>query len=131
MSNPRPFIQAACVCEKVLVEPDSVASVIRMVDTYFLEVPTEPLPPNIKPLLELTVFVSLKSGDVTGEHEVGLRLNAPDKQSQPVRKWPAEFRGGEAGVSLKVTFSLADPKFGLYWFDVLWNDEVLTRIPLS
>jgi hypothetical protein len=43
--------------------------------------------------------------------------------------WPVEFLGGERGVNLKIVFTLQAPKFGLYWFDVLWRDEVLTRIP--
>src|SRR5258708_6475787 len=115
MSAPKPFVQAACICEKVLVEPDNVASLIRVVDTYFIEMP----PANIKAALDLTLFVSLKSGDVVGEYEIGLRLISPDKKDQPVRRWPVEFLGGEAGVNVKVAFIMPTPEFGLYWFDVL------------
>ena len=129
MANPKPFVQVACICEKVLVEPDKVASLIRVVDTYFIELPKDPLPSNCAAVLDLTVFVSLKSGDVTGEHKIGLRLVSPDNKSQPAKEWPAEFLGGEAGVSLKVAFSMGKVTFGLYWFDVLWEGEVLTRIP--
>jgi hypothetical protein len=128
MVSPKPFVQIACICEKVLVEPDSVASLIRVVDTYFLDVPKE-LPANLKAMLGLSVFISLKSGDVTGEHEIGLRLITPDGSQHGIRKWPADFRGAESGVNLKIAFSLGTPQYGLYWFDVLWGEEVLTRIP--
>jgi hypothetical protein len=127
-SNSKPFVQIACVCEKVLIEPDNVASLIRVVDTYALALPTPELPAGVQ-IAFLIAFISLKSGDVVGEFEVGLRLNHPDGKDYPIRRWPVEFRGGESGVNLKIAFSLPDAKFGLYWFDVLWGDEVLTRIP--
>lgn len=132
MTIAKPFVQVACICEKVLVEPDSVPSLIRVVDTYFIDLPSAPLPPSMKTVLELILFVSLKSGDVVGEHEVGIRLITPDQgEDGSVRKnWKAEFRGGEAGVNVKLTVMMPEPKFGLYWFDVLWGDEVLSRIPL-
>jgi hypothetical protein len=129
VSNEKPFVQVACVCEKVLIEPDNVPSLIRIVDTYTLELPGKPLPPGVKLQTDLTAFVSLKSGDVIGDFEVGLRLNAPDGKDHPVRMWPVEFKGGEHGANLKIAFTLQDPKIGLYWFDVLWGSDVLTRIP--
>jgi hypothetical protein len=126
--GPKPFVQIACICEKVLVEPDNVPTLIRVVDTYFLDL-LENAPPGIQVGLPLTAFVSLKSGDVVGEFEVGLQLTAPDSEERPIRMWPVEFRGAENGVNMKVAFTLANPKLGLYWFDVLWGEEVLTRIP--
>jgi hypothetical protein len=126
VTNPKPFVQAACICEKVLIEPDNVASLIRIVDTLTLP---DRLPPDtlIAPILIL--FVSLKSGDVVGEHEVGLQLNSPDGKASPRRKWPVVFSGGEHGANLKFEFGLQPPQVGLYWFDVLWDEDVLTRVP--
>jgi hypothetical protein len=86
MANPKPFVQAACICEKVLVEPDKVASLIRVVDTYFLELAN---PPNVEARLDLTIFVSLKSGDVTGYgrvvavQDIGIRA-ADGRDEQPI-----------------------------------------------
>jgi hypothetical protein len=128
VTGPKPFVQIACVCEKVLIEPDNVPSLIRVVDTYLLNMPPE-LPTDLKVGMELTAFISLKSGDVIGESEIGLRLVTPDEAETALRMWPVEFGGGEHGVNLKIGFGLEKPQFGLYWFDVLWKDEVLTRIP--
>jgi hypothetical protein len=129
MPTPRPFVQAACVCEKVLIEPDNVASLIRIVDTYTLRLPDEtPVLPGVLGL-DLSAFVSLKSGDVVGQFEIGLQLTDPEGSKQPIRKWPVILNGGEHGANLRLNFVLANPKHGLYWFDVLWNDEALTRIP--
>lgn len=137
MSSPKPFVQVACICEKVLIEPDNVVSLIRIVDTMSvgiraigpgdlqIEVPKDA--PSLG--LPMTAFVMLKSGDVIGEHEIGMRLNRPDKGPSPVRKWPVVFSGGEHGANLRIQFTLPSAEPGLYWFDVLWGDEVLTRIP--
>src|SRR4051812_46351347 len=126
----RPHVQIACVCEKVLIESDNVPSLIRVVDTYTLAMPSQELvPPHIMMGVDLIAFVSLKSGDVVGEFEVGLRLNLPDNSDRPIRKWRTDFKGGEAGVNLKIAFTLPNPALGMYWFDVLWGDDILTRIP--
>ena len=125
----KPLVQIACICERVLIEPDNVASLIRVVDTYNLTTLPEPLPPGVVLQTDLTAFISLKSGDVVGDFEVGLRLRSPDGKDSPIRMWKTEFLGGEQGVNMKIAFTLKDPKFGLYWFDVLWGDDVLTRIP--
>lgn len=130
MLTPKPFVQLACVCEKALVEPDNVASLIRVVDTYTVDPPAVELPPNVGVALPLTVVVSLKSGDVVGEHGVGLRLVNPNGDASTVGQWALIFNGGEHGVNIQIAFSLHSPTYGLYWFDVLWGDELLSRIPL-
>ena len=126
----KPFVQVACVCEKVLREHDSVPSLIRVVDTYNVEPLHAELPLGLKAALPLTIFVGLKSGDVVGEHAVGIRLVKPDGTLGPLREWPMMFNGGEHGANLQVGFALEAQEFGLFWFDVLWAGEVLTRIPL-
>jgi hypothetical protein len=128
--TPKPFVQAACFCEKLLRESDNVASIIRVVDTYNIERPQLQLPAGLKMTLPLTIFVALKSGDVVGEHVISVRLSKPDGTYGPSREWPLMFGGGEKGVNLQIAFDLETPETGLYWFDVLWADEVLTRIPL-
>jgi hypothetical protein len=129
-NNAKPLVQVACVCEKVLIEPDKVASVIRIVDTSFLDIPPDPLPSGMEPAISLTAFIALKSGDVAGNFDVGIRLRRPEETKEgEIRKWPVEFRGEESGVHLRIDFVVKEPKLGLYWWDVLWGDDVLTRIP--
>lgn len=127
MSTPKPLVQVACVCEKVLTEHDNVPSLIRIVDTYTLHVPPGQSPSDSA--VSLTAFVALKSGEVVGEYEAGLRLVPPDGKATQVRKWPVVLNGSEHGVNLKIEFVIPSPTPGLYWFDVLWGEDVLTRIP--
>ena len=129
MPTPKPFVQVACICEKVLREQDDVASVVRIVDRYTFDLPSD-LPTTIS-ALPLTIFLLLKSGDVVGEHTVGLRLQKPDGTSGKPQQWPLMFKGGSHGTSVQIAFALQKPEYGQYWFDVMWADEVLTRIPLE
>jgi hypothetical protein len=135
MPNTKPYVAVACVCEKAIVEPDNVTSLIRIVDTFYVQIPAAPLPPGVGGVVSLTVFVSIKSGDVTGEHEVSLVLRQPTGKSEQTQKWLVVLTGGEQGANLKVDFNLGlkgeTADFGLYWFDVLWGGEVLTSIPLK
>jgi len=132
MANAKPYVAVACVCEQVLIEPDNVASIIRIVDTYTLDpLPVPPAGVKLQPHVPLNAFVSIKSGDVRGAHEVGLLLRKPDGKTGPLQKWPVELRGGEHGANLRIKFVIPDPAMGLYWFDVLWEDEVLTSIPFK
>src|SRR5712692_2849992 len=125
MPNTKPYVSVACVCEKAIIEPDNVTSLIRIVDTFHLQVPAGPLPPGVGGVVGLTVFVAIKSGDVTGQHEIGLVLRKPTGKREPTQKWPVVLTGGEQGANLKIDFNLVlkgeATDFGLYWFDVLWG----------
>lgn len=128
--NPKPFVQVACICEKVLRENDDVPSLIRIVEVFTLEPPPK-LPPGISAsvTLPLTIFVALVAGDVVGEHTLSINLTRPNGTTTRVSDLPVVFVGG-GGVNLQIGFNLQSPEEGLYWFDVLWVDEVLTRIPV-
>lgn len=127
MADLKPFVQIACICERVLLEKDDVASAVRIVDTITLT--PETLPDGVTPVVELTAFICLKSGPVIGNYDVGLVLRYPSGKRGPVRKWPVVLNGQEHGANLRMKFMLNKPEIGLYWFDVLWSDEPLTSIP--
>lgn len=131
MPNTRPFVAAACICDNVIIEPDGVATLVRIVDTYTLEMPAG-LPENIKGEIDIVMFLSLKSGDITGQHRVRVQLRRPDGSLGPPNAWNVVLNGGVHGANLKVKMIVRDPKEGLNWFDVFWNDEpeVLTSIPM-
>lgn len=134
MTTPKPHVQLACICEKALLEPDNVMSLIRVVDTYTLEPPslgiTLPAEIEMGLAVPLKIIVSLKSGDVRGEHPVGLQLVKPDHTVASIHEWTVMFNGDEHGVNLNIGFALRTPQYGLNWFEVLFDGEMLTRIPL-
>lgn len=133
MAKPKPLIQVATICENVLTEPDKVSSVIRIVDTMYVSLPDGlQLAKGEVGAIQLKVFVSIKSGDVTGEFDLLVVLRGPSgKKAELPSKWHVSLLGGESGATLRIDFVLPVKEFGLYWFDVMWEGEVLTSIPLK
>jgi hypothetical protein len=130
MNSPRPWVSVATCCEKVLTERDGVLSAIRIVDTFNVEGPIDALPPLAG--IPVSVLIVLKSGDVVGESHISLFLLSPDGTRSPFpEKMPVMLGGAEQGASLVINFFLPPQKPGLYWVEVRWNDELLTKIAVK
>src|SRR5947208_9362047 len=75
-----PFLQAALLCEKVLIEPDGVPSAIRIVDQLTIQrvqAEGEPAGPEPPAVMQLSLLVILKSGDAPGAYVIRVRGRAP------------------------------------------------------
>ncbi len=139
MEKPKPFVQAACVCERALQEPDNVVSVIRMVDLLTLkatQMPPDSTDPDHPPrtiiqVMDLAIVVMLKAGDLTGTFTISVVMEDPNKTRVPILAESPVILKGDDGVNALLKFGLPyNAPEGRYWFDVLWSGEVLTRIPL-
>jgi hypothetical protein len=126
MPNSKPFVQAACVCEKLLVETDGVASLVRIFDTVQLTARENQFPDVV-----LTGFVSLKSSGQIGTFTVGMRMRRPDGRGGKLLTFSAKFERDGAGVNTRIDITVKTPVAGLYWFDILWGEDVLTSIPIT
>ena len=126
-----PYLLAALICEKVLQEKDEAVSIIRIVDRITLTVPASISPETLPPVpLNLSVFMSFKSGNAKGRRTVKWRTETPSGIKLPEQIFPALFEGEDRGVNLILALNLIVDQEGVYWFDVLLEDELLTRIPL-
>lgn len=125
MSRPRPIVAAATACDQVIVGKDDVASIIRMVDVYYIRSDAPAEGARIK----LRLFLGMRSGDVVGEHDVGLQFRAASGKPQSVQVTRVSFPGGAAGANIVVDADIAAEE-GQHWFDVLWYGDVLTSIPV-
>jgi hypothetical protein len=130
MPKPKPYVQVAAVCESALEEKDGVFSAIRIIDTITVEAEPPSLPQNIVPTVQFAIVVFLKSGDVTGQSRVSIKMRRPSGAVVEAGSWPIVLNGGEHGANIIAKTRLETGEVGLFWFDVHWNDEVLTRIPL-
>jgi len=127
---PGPYVQLATICEKVLQEADGVLSVIRAVDRIMVRTSAGDAPAELpEGLLNLTLLVALKSDDTRGRHPITIRIEQPDGARLPDRDVDAMFEGEERGVNLVLTLQIAAIE-GLYWFEILVSDVLLTRVPL-
>jgi hypothetical protein len=135
MNGDGPYVSVAAICDSVLHERDERISCIRFLDTLNVQVPAES--PDPLPVIRFRVnaFVAFKSGAFVGTKNCTLRLVAPSgktaklEESAP-KSYPMVFKGGESGHNLIVSLDVPTTEGGLYWFDVMLDEDVYTRIPL-
>ena len=134
MDKLRPYITAALLCEKVLQEKDESLTVVRIADKlqYALQIPTgDASLKDIKPIVNVQGLVSIKSGPVTGDHTIKIAVERPNGERKEIFTFPVKFLGKDHGQNIILNMGLGVDQDGFYWFDVLFDDEVLTRIPLQ
>jgi len=136
ISQDGPYLTAALICERVLIEKDDVLSPIRIIDRLINQTLTiiaggAPTPPEPEPdPVTLTLFISLKSGKARGTHQVKIALEQPSGIKSRPQELPVLFEGEDKGANLILPFRIKPDPEGLYWFHILLDDELLTRIPL-
>jgi len=125
-------VTAALLCEKVLQEKDEALTIMRIADKlqYKLQGIGTSLPEGIKPIVSIEGVVSLKSGPVVGDHTIKVILERPNGDRKDVFTYPATFLGKDHGQNIILRMGLGIEMDGLYWFDILFDEELLTRIPL-
>ncbi len=121
----------ATFCEKVLQEADGVLSVIRVIERVALQANAAGAPAELPEggILPATLVVALKSDDAHGRHPITIRAQRPDGTNLPDQVFDAMFEQGERGVNLILEMGLPLIE-GLFWFEVLVRDVLLTRVPL-
>lgn len=126
-----PFLAAAVLCEKVLEEKDGVLSAIRMVDRIVQTAVGPAGPEEMPPVpVNLTALIAFKSGGARGRHSLRLRPEAPSGLRLPEVSLPVLFEGEDRGHNVLLNLALQADQEGLYWFDVLLDEQMVTRIPL-
>ena len=123
-----PFLQAATICERVLQEQDGAISVVRMIDRIFFMSDSEGRP--LRPEQPVWFLISFRSGAARGRHTITINRENPSGLSAPVLNADLLFEGEERGANLVVQAAFQPDEEGLYWFDVLLGDVLLTRMPL-
>jgi len=131
MGKALPYVTVAVLCEKVLQEKDESLSIMRMVDKLQYRVDVSPgLPKDIKPIVYIQGLVSVKSGPATGEHVIRVVIERPKGDRKEIFSHPVKLLGGDQGQNIILNLGLGVEQDGLYWFDIVFDEDVLTRIPL-
>jgi|SRR5271165_485727 len=134
MSNPHPYITAALLCDKVLAEGNGTLSIIRIADRAGYQAigvdGTPAIPPGARPVFQLSGLVALKAGPVTGEHVIKIVVENPLGKRTELHSFNVTFMGRDHGQNLILNMVIGIEHDGLHWFDVLFDEELLTRIPL-
>jgi hypothetical protein len=127
----RPYVQVAAVCQTALQEPTGILSLIRITDRINLVGLTEEMRPH--PLNQFALAVLMKSGPMKGKYKWKVECESPSGKVTPVTPGPpmtALFEGDEHGIKLVIPLAIVAEEEGLYWFNVVLEEDLLTRIPL-
>src|SRR5205085_11346431 len=98
----RPYVAIATLCERVLQEKDGVVTIVRAIDTYNLHQDPAETPTGVTPVLQVTGFISLKSGPVTGEHDIELVFENPLGERKSLSTHKVLFEGYEHGINAEI-----------------------------
>ncbi len=128
MDKPHPYITAALLCDKVLEEKNGTLSAMRIADR--MEYRLEGVPEGLKPMISICGLVCLKSGPVVGDHTLKVIVEKPGGDRKEAYSLPLKLMGKDHGQNVIMNIALGIEQEGLYWFDVLFDEDLLTRIPL-
>lgn len=126
-----PYIQVAAICERALQEKDGVVSLVRLVDRFTMTIPG-PATPDRTPAstISLTIAVMLKSGFFQGRGTLKVVPNTPSGQQMSELSMPVLLEGQDRGVNVILNTQFVVKEEGLYWLDVSFEGQLLTRIPM-
>jgi hypothetical protein len=130
--NVLPYVQAAVFCEQVLEDKEHVLSAIRIFDRLYVPGPMPQMPAGMEfqSGVIVKVLVMLKSGSLKGKRKIKLVPTYPSGKNGPHAETQVPFEGGENGVNIQAQLTFQVEGEGIYWCDVLVNEELLTRMPL-
>jgi len=121
-----PFLTTAVLCERVLEEKDGALSIIRVIDRVVAQLVPEAPPP----VFNCKVVITLRSGTAQGRSTVNVRRQKPSGQLDEPLTVQVLFEGQERGTNVVFDLNMAAEEEGLYWFEVLLDGELMTKIPL-
>lgn len=131
MSQTGPYLTIAAICERVLRETDGVNSLIRIFDRWNVQAQFARMPPTP---IQLTFAVSLKAGGYKGNVQVEIRPVSPSGKPLETFKLPAGVFNGtpeDEGGNYILNLLFTAEEEGTYWFEVLFNGNALTKVPLT
>ncbi len=126
-----PWISLAVLCERVIEDKEGKLHLIGILDRLIFTASGENAPDKMPPAsVQLTAVLSFKSGFAKGRYTVGLRPVNPSGVPAPVLSVPILLEGDDRGANVVLGVNAQLSEEGLYWFDVLLEQRVVSRIPL-
>jgi len=124
----KPWVNLAVFCRDAIVEEGTKnLSVIKIVDSVTLAGMTKDMTPTP---VQLTMALILKSGEMKGPYNIKVRCNSPSGVQTTGHDISIYFEGDDRGIQTVFPMFLLAIESGIYWFDVLLEDVVLTRVSL-
>ncbi|MGD0799282.1 MAG: hypothetical protein ABR910_16320 [Acidobacteriaceae bacterium] len=125
---PKPWVQVAIFCQNAIIEANSGSrSIIKNVDGVTMGGITSEMQPM---QVQLTLALILKSGEMKGQYYLKVRYNSPGEVKTEGPSLPCYFEGGDRGLQTVIPLGFLATEPGIYWFDLLLDGQILTRMPV-
>ncbi len=128
------FVSAnAVVCERALTEKDNVATLVRVVEVFFI-------PPNLigkaeSPAVSMTVYLNIRvTSDDDNAHTVTLDLVRPDGETSPISIYTdgviakAKYPGLHRSLNATGIIGVFPKQAGQHYFAAKFDDKEVTRV---
>ena len=123
-----PFIKAALLCEKVLVEQDGTNTFVRVFDRYITQVPPGQ---EVKPIqVKFFLVLMFISGFANQKMKVKTEMIDPEGQLIGSITNDVLFQGNDQGCNIIGETNMILNREGLYWIEIRVGEQLQTRIPL-
>ncbi len=105
--TPKPLVAVAVFCDRVLEGDDGAMSIINMKDNLTLLIlPNALKDPDDRITINTMAFVTLRAGDVVGEHALRLRMRTPTGKRHILLEKTLPFAGGAQNMNIKLNVQL-------------------------
>jgi hypothetical protein len=131
MPKPRPYLLAALLCESVIEEKSGTLTLVRILDRVEFE--RQVMPQGFHPVIPIKGLLSIRSGPLRGEFSLKMKVIRPngEQKGQPIALPPIKLLGGDQGVNVNLNLMFGIEDEGLHWFEIYFEDELLTSIPIT
>ena len=125
-----PYLQTAVFCENVIEGKDGVLSLIRIIDRTTITATGPGAPEKMPPTtINAHMVLTFKSGFAKGSFAVKIKPQAPDGSRLPDVTVPMHLEGDDRGQNIILRIGMVGDQEGVYWFDVMLGDSLVTRMP--
>jgi hypothetical protein len=127
-----PWLTAALLCERVIEDKEGTLTVVRIVDRVISSAIGQGTPEQMPSVpVSVTLLVAFKSGDAHGRSDLRIELEPPTGLRTPIAQMLSILNEGEdRGSNLVLNLNFTAQHEGLYWFDLILDDRLITRVPL-
>jgi hypothetical protein len=126
-----PYLVAAFLCEKILVEQDGVKSAIRIIDRIQRRAVGPNPPEEMEPFnYNISMFVRFKSGSARGSGQLQIQPIKPSGEALTALAVSVFFEGEEdRGFDFAGPISITLDQTGIWWFKITLDNSLVTMIP--
>ena len=122
-----PYVALAVFCREARQDPDGTLTLSNIVDRITVNEAAGRLPR----VASFVAVVALRCDPHPGAHRLGLDVRRPGGASQRLALLPVDTSSEGDSIARILRMDLEIQEFGDHWFDVSWDDRVVTKMRLS